>query len=272
MHSYRQLLLPVISACAAMYSPLADAQQFAAVVSPPRVEIEASPGERVRQVVEITNAGPQPATYHLRTADWTLAPDASVSFSDELAKDSCRPWVAIERNEISVPGGGRFRYRFEVEPPADAQAGECRFALMIEGDPQEVRTASGLNVPVSGRIGVIVYVNVGDAAPDLQIVGSGVAEIDGRLVPVLRVHNSGNAHGRLEGFLSGTDSGTDGKGRRLDFAPSTLPILPGETRTISLSVSEGDKEVTDLVYPVKVKGELEWGDGKHIELDQLFTR
>ena len=268
MHPYRQLILPVIAACAAIHAPLAGAQQFAAVVSPPRFEIDAKPGEKVRQVVEITNVGPQPATYHLQTADWTFSPDASVTFSDELASDSCRPWVAIERNEISVPGGGRLRYRFEVEPPAGTPAGECRFALMIEGDPQQVRTSDGLNLPVSGRIGVIVYVKVGDAAPSLHLVSSDVEVIGGQSVPVLRISNTGNAHGRLDGYLTGTDA----SGKELEFTPSTLPILPGETRSVSLSATEGGTEVTDLVYPVKVMGELEWGDGKRIEIGQSFAR
>jgi len=75
----------------------------------------------------------QPSKYTLRTADWALTADGSVTFTDELTPDSCRPWVAIERREVVVPAGGRIRFRFEVEPPADAAAGECRFALLIRG-------------------------------------------------------------------------------------------------------------------------------------------
>ncbi|MBL8529808.1 MAG: hypothetical protein JNL68_19170, partial [Burkholderiales bacterium] len=52
---------------AAASSTAARAQGFAAVVSPPRFELAAKPGEMIRQVVEITNAGVQPATYRLRT-------------------------------------------------------------------------------------------------------------------------------------------------------------------------------------------------------------
>lgn len=244
------------------------AQDFAAVVSPPRFEIRAEPGQRVRQVVEITNAGPRPSRYHLRTADWTLGADGGVTFSEDLAQDSCRSWVAIERREIEVPGGGRYRYRFEVQAPPDATRGECRFALMIEGDPQAVQTGNGLPVPVSGRIGVIVYVTVGEAAADLQIADTSVADTTGGTVPALTVHNAGNAHGRLNGFLSGTDA----RGRRLEFFPSTLPILPGETRLIPLTASIGPDAVTDLAYPVRVAGIVEWGDGRRIEIDQLFTR
>lgn len=244
------------------------AQDFAAVVSPPRFEIQAEPGQRIRQVVEITNAGPRPSRYYLRTADWTLGADGGVTFLEDITPESCRSWVAIERREIEVPGGGRYRYRFEVQAPPEATQGECRFALMIEGDPQTVQAGSGLPVPVSGRIGVIVYVRVGEAAADLQIAEASVADTSGGIVPALSVHNAGNAHGRLNGFLSGTDA----RGRKLEFFPSTLPILPGETRLIPLTPSIGPDAVTDLAFPVQVAGVVEWGDGRRVEIDQLFAR
>ena len=246
----------------------ARAQEFAAVVSPPRFEIAVKPGERSRQVVEITNASAQPATYQVKTADWTLAADGGVTFTDELASDSCRPWVAIERHEVEVPAGGRFRYRFDIEPPADAPATECRFALMIEGDATAVQAGGGLAVPISGRIGVIVYADVGGVAPDLQVTPAGVIESDGKAVPAVTVHNSGTGHGRLGGFLTGTDA----DGRRLDFTVSTLPILPGETRSLPLSASDGSEVVDTIAYPVRIKGAIEWGDGKRVEFDELYSR
>lgn len=270
MTSHRILALVVILAGlgAASHAPAARAQGFAAVVSPPRFEIAAKPGERVREVVEISNVAAQPSTYRLRTADWTLSPESNVSFSEDLAPGSCRPWVAIERREITVPGGGRYRYRFEVQPPADAQAGECRFALMIEGDEQTVRTASGLSVPVAGRIAVVVYVSIGDAAPDLEVVGSAVVDANGRPRPVLQVRNTGNAHGRIAGFLTGTDA----TGRKLEFSPATLPILPGETRGIPLTPSDGTNEVAEVAFPVTIEGKLELGGRKRIDFSQQFAR
>ena len=47
--------------------------------------------------------------------------------------------------------------------------------------------------------------------------------LNGRKVPALRVHNAGNAHARMSGFLTGTDA----SGKKYDFTPSDLPILPG---------------------------------------------
>ena len=243
----------------------AQAQGFSALASPPRFEISAAPGTRSRQVVEISNAGVQPAKYRIRTADWSLAPDASVTFYDELRPGSCRPWVSIERPELTLAGGARARFRFEVAPPADAPAAECRFALMIEGDEPAVAHMDLFKIPVRGRLGVIVYAAVGDVAPKLEIVKSGVEWVAAKRVPMLWVTNTGNAHGRLSGFLTGTDA----KGRELEFAPSNFPILPGETRALALAAQTGPNEPTDAALPVTVRGTLEWG-GARVPYEHRF--
>jgi hypothetical protein len=245
----------------------AHAQGFAALVSPPRFELRAKPGDRVRDVIEITNAGGQAARYRVRSADWTLDDNATVKFDDVLRPGSCRPWVAIERREINVSPGGKYRYRFEVGVPADAPTGECRFALLIEGDDQNVDAGGGLNFPVSGRLGIIVYVTIGDADAKLDIVGTRIGNVGGEELPIVMVANTGNAHGRLTGFLSGTDAA----GRKLEFTPSTLPILPGETRAIPLSIYREKDESAQATYPVTISGKLEWS-GKSMPFEKRFSR
>jgi hypothetical protein len=241
------------------------AQGFAAMVSPPRFELAVKPGETTRQVVEITNADGRPANFTLRTADWTLDANAAVQLSDALTPGSCRPWVAIERREITVPAGGRYRYRFEIAPPADAQ-GECRFALVVEGGGETVEAGQSVRIPINGQIGIIVYATVDNAAPELALVRTGVAALDGRMLPTLYVSNTGRAHGRLAGFLSGTDA----SGRRLEFTPSGLPILPGETRAIALGVAGDERAAVDIAYPITIRGNLEWG-GRSTPLDVRFA-
>src|SRR6202165_3700688 len=103
----------------------AHAQGFAAQVSPPRFELAARAGKTVRNVIEVSNRSTTPGRYLIHTADWILSPDFTVNFHDDLQPGSCRPWVAIERPEVVVPGGGTLRYRFEVNVPPDARAGGC---------------------------------------------------------------------------------------------------------------------------------------------------
>jgi fimbrial chaperone protein len=261
----RRCVSAVLCVVGVILSASVQAQGFAALVSPPRFELAAKAGKTLRGVIEVSNRSTAPARYLMHTADWTLSPDFSVSFHDDLQPGSCRPWVAIERPEVEVPGGGTLRYRFEVAVPPDAPAGECRFAVMIQGAEPSIAVSKGLDMPVTGRIGVVVYVTVGDGAPDLEVLGPKTATLNGQQVPTLRVHNGGTAHGRMSGFLTGTDA----KGVSYDFTPTDFPILPHEEREVFLTPSTSTSDHPTLNFPVTVKGTLEWGNHK-TELNQRF--
>jgi len=125
--------------------------------------------------------------------------------------------------------------------------------------------AGAMQLPIVGRIGVIVYVTVGTAAPQIELFGPAVITFDGRQVPALRVHNAGTAHTRLSGFLTGTDA----TGRKFDFTPSESPILPGDVREVALTPSTSDNATPTLTFPVAVQGTLEWSD-QRTELDEHF--
>jgi hypothetical protein len=245
------------------------ASEFALAASPPRFELRLKQGERSRQVLELTNASPTVGSYIVKTADWALAPDNSVTFFDDLQPQSCRPWFAIERRELSIAGGRPYRYRFEINVPSDAPAGECRIAILLEGQEQVSRTEGGPPIPFSARLGVVIYLAIGDALPSLNVERARVQSIDGRLTPVLDIRNNGLAHGRIGGFLKGTDA----KNTALEFSPSNMPILPGETRAISLTATRpGDPETTVQVqFPVVVTGTIEWGKGQTQSVEQRFA-
>jgi hypothetical protein len=229
---------------------------FGASVSPPRVEIQVNAGATKRQVIDITHAPNSVGRYRVYTNDWRLQADGSVEFGEALADETCRPWVAIERRDLSIQPQSRYRYRFEVTAPSVIPDRECRFALMIEGvDPLQVEQ-QGVAMPVSGRIAVIVYVAVGNAKPKLEVQGSTIADMNGVKVPAIIVKNVGNAHGRFDGVVEGVDA----DGRKIELLPSNQPILPGDTRTVALvpSAEEG-KPAPTVKYPLEVKGSLEVG-------------
>lgn len=261
----RQLATWTVVLLAAAIPLAAGAQGFAALVSPPRFELTLTAGSSTRQIIEITNGAGAPARYRFRTADWSLTSDGQVAIKDELQTDSCRPWVAIERNLAEVPAGGRLRYRFEVTVPPGTPAGECRFAVLIEGDDAAVASGEGFKLPVRGRIAIVVYVAVGDAAPRLEVVRTGTVTQNGQRLPAVFMRNIGNAHGRLSGFLSGEDA----SGRRLDFYPSSIPIMPGETRAIALSASDDREKPIAAEFPMTVRGTLEWTGGR-LPFEQRF--
>ena len=249
--------------------------QFAASVSPPRFEFDAPAGETSRRVVEVVHAGATAGNYRFATADWRLSADGQAEFMEALQPDSCRPWVAIERRTATVAPGARLRFRFEVTPPADTPARECRFAIMVES-AEQLANAGDLQFPMSGRIAVIVYARVGGALPQLTIEQTLVARIDGQDVPALRVRNAGTATGRFGGFASARDA----DGARLDLAPQTVPVLPGMVRVLGLMplppVDKPNAAAPVITrWPLRVQGTLEV-DGSapilKLPLDAEFTR
>ena len=256
----------LLSLTSLLLPALASAQGFAAFISPPRFEIKATPGQPLRQVLEIQHVGRTPGNYRIYTNDWTLEGDNQVSFSNDLAPGSCRPWVAIERRELTLQPGARYRYRFEISPPAGTPPRECRFAIMVEG-LEAAQVEGAVSFPVGGRIGVIVYAAIGEVAPALTIAGTETVPVNGQPTAVVRVRNDGSATGRLEGFLDVTDAG----GQRAEMSPVDLPILPGETRRIALAaVAADNKAAPTLRFPIRVKGQLESGKTK-LPLDASFA-
>jgi hypothetical protein len=255
------------AAIAALVSAPVRAQGFAADASPSRFELTGVAGEPRRHVLEINNAARTPGRFRIYTNDWEFAADQTVHFKDALDAESCRPWVALERRELTIPPGGKYRFRFEVTPPEGTPARECRFAIMIEGlDPTSV-TDKGFTFPVSGRLGVIVYVAVGGAAPRLSLGATAVEEIRNERLPAVEVTNSGNAHGRLEGFLTGRDA----SGRTFEMSTEDAPILPGRKRWIALRpVATRLDAAPQIQYPLTVTGVVEWGKQRQ-PLDLRFA-
>jgi hypothetical protein len=264
----------LLGLCATFAMKAVVAQGFSALVTPPRIEMAIKPGQDARQVIEITQVSDQPGRFRVYTNDWQLGSQGSVQFFDELQPNSCRPWVALERRELTVAAQAKVRFRIQVSPPADAPARECRFAVMIEGLDTSSVSSGGVGFPVSGRIGVIVYAGMDGTKANLSVVGqSVVSSSDAKdQLPVLTIKNDGNAHGRMGGLLSGVDA----RGQRIDFSPSTLPILPGETRPVNLHINPDPNAPKEaplpvIAYPITIKGNLEWG-GKTQAFETTFNQ
>lgn len=240
----------------------AAANGFSVLVSPPRLELSGKPGEVIRDHIEISNPDNRSISLELRTADWDMSETGATTFyPPELQPGSCRPWARIERHQLRLPAQASKRYRFQIDIPADATAGECRLALLLQAPEEDavMARADALTIPVQGRIAVVIYVTVGDARADLLLKALRLEEVNGQLQPVALIHNQGNAHARTAGFVDATDA----DGKRLEFAIASLPILPGQTRRVPLyrTLEEGDTQDV-LAAPLEASGAIEWQTGK----------
>jgi hypothetical protein len=247
---------------------------FDASVSPPRFELNAKPGEVIRQVVTISNGSAQPARYSIKTADWDLDINGGAKYDEAAPRaGSCRPWVRLERHEITVPPRGSRNYRFEIHVPPDTKAAECRFAFLVAGEATNV-TQPGpqqIQIPIVGRVGIIVYAVIGDAKPDLRLASLSVKRVQGKTMPVATFANQGKAHGRVFGNLQVKDAA----GHQLDLVADEGVILPGaqrgiELRPLDFSTGEAREPNFDLTPPMHVRGKLQYQGGGEIAIDQVL--
>jgi len=253
--------------CAALAATLgascAMAGSFEVAISPSRFELSAKSASRIGQTLDIFNVGNSASELSVRTLDWTYSADGNVGYVDELLPNSCRPWVTLERKILMVKARSKAAFRFQIDIPADAVRSECRFMLVIEGvEPAYKALVEGgsasLNLPVSGRLAITVYVAVNGAEPRLELGAMAVQDIKGKRVPMITVINTGDAHGRLEGSLDAVDSA----GEEFELTPEGSPIMPGQTRTLALTTkAESGKDAITVRYPLKSNGMLEWEKG-----------
>src|SRR5690348_17637502 len=90
----RRSALAACAIAALFLSP--HAMAFAGLVSPPRFELRAKPGEVLHEVLDIGNDAAVPDEFSVSTADWRLNDQGGVEFQEPLQPGSCRPWVRIE--------------------------------------------------------------------------------------------------------------------------------------------------------------------------------
>lgn len=259
-----KMAIPLASLIASVLgSPAAMAGPFEVAISPSRFELSGRNTQRIGQSMDIQNLGSSATEVSVRTIDWSYSPEGHITYHDELLPSSCRPWVTLERKLVRVPARGKAIFRFQVDVPVDAQRGECRFMLAVEGvEPAHKALiengGASLSLPVNGRIAVAVYIALNGAQPQLEMRSVGVKDVGGIRKPVVTVQNTGDAHGRLDGSLDVVDA----KGTRLELAPEGTPILPGQTRTLPLSPSApGQAKPPALVFPLQADGTIDWDRG-----------
>src|SRR5207248_1755633 len=121
------------------------------------------------------------------------------TFGDGRAKNELSTWTTVEPGTVQVPAHGAATTVVTVTIPKDAVDGE-RYAVVWAQPP-----ASGGNVPVVNRVGIRMYVSVGEGAEPVTDfrIDSLVASRDAQGHPVVSalVTNTGGRAIDLSGSL-----------------------------------------------------------------------
>ena len=174
----------VALACCACGAQISNAGPFEIAASPSLFELSGKSGSRIGQSVTIYNVGNSATDLVVRTLDWTFSPEGQVSYHDALQPGSCRPWVTLERRTVRIGARGNIPFRFQVQIPAEAPKGECRFMIALEGaEPAQMAIiqskGASMSLPVTGRIAIPVYLAMNGAQPKLEVLATRTVMVNG---------------------------------------------------------------------------------------------
>jgi len=217
--------------------PRASAQPLPVAINTTRIEITASPGEKVSSSFTFWNGTDGFLPIHLEAAD--VSPqdeEGHVTAGTQIPEgNSLKEWLHPELNDLDVLPRQEYEIRFTVDVPTTADPGTHYGALLVTTAP--IAQAGGAAIQM--KIGPIILVKVlGSVTEKLTLESLSVPRF-AESPPIAleaRFKNEGNVHEAPSGSIEVRNMfGTL-------VATGTLPernVLPGAVRKIVVSVGEG---------------------------------
>jgi len=180
---------------------------------------------------------------------------------------SCAAGARADRVELDLRTRSEAEVRVRVDAPGSLP-GTYWCLITFEADAGGRRSAGGGTVQVVPRISVPVLVTVTGGAPaKVTAMFTGSPERRESLVSgEVTFHNDGDAAAAITGAVSANEAGSAGtvEVARLPLRPFLL--LPGRSRRLALEIP------VKSALPVKLRAELEYGEGRRLELESAVAK
>jgi hypothetical protein len=189
------------------------------------------PGAVITRHVEVSNDTGKPA-HLLIYADAAQIADGQFTAANGQTANELTSWMTVTPSSVDLPQGGTQRVTVVVRVPRNASAGE-RYGMVLADLPP---TSTGPGIHVESRVGVRLYLNVGDGAPRVDFsINTLTAERDGSGRPVVQaqVHNIGARALDMRGTLKLTD-GPGGLTAGPFAAKLGTTLAPGQSEPVTV--------------------------------------
>ncbi len=198
MKTLRAVVLMVVFASFA-------AAQTGVGVSPPRVVIEAHPGDTVQGVVVVDHPGNDaPMQVDVSLSDVIVHPSGEPVYLDPGSiPQSAATWISVAPPSFTLAPKEVREIRYAVHVPQDASDGTHWAVIFFDSGPAQKQQAKGVGVKMRVRVGHVVYVNIGQITKSGEIRGVRYQPPTARNPAEIRVRfrNTGNGLMRLNGYV-----------------------------------------------------------------------
>ncbi len=224
-----------------------------------------TPGAVLQDFVAVNNIGSEPVTLRVSAGDAFNTPEGGFDLVAGVPSRDAGAWIALERDSVTVPGGGTRIVPFRLAVPADATPGDHVAGIVASLLTNRVE-ADGSKVTIDNRVGARVYLRVaGDLRPELSVENV-VSSYEQNWNPLAAgsatirytVRNTGNL--RLDGMQK--VGITLPWGTTVDAGPlPRLPeLLPGNAITVTATVPSLIPAVLPIavvrIEPTSIPGDL----------------
>lgn len=173
-------------------------------VSPPRIEVTVPAGGSVTTTFDAIWTGTDAVRLALATNDWAMAQDGQLTYlAPGEGAYSAASWIQLPGDSVEMTGAGQQTVRLNIQVPNDPTLAGTYNAVVFVETPAAPGTASGTQVSMRQRVGVVVYVTVAGTEKN----GSKLTDMysDGSTVHAI-VANEGNTVMRYSGAIEVRDS------------------------------------------------------------------
>jgi hypothetical protein len=136
------------------------------IISPPRIQLEANPGETVQAQVKITNMSNVPASLTVNTKDMIVVNDRGtpVLVDEEVSgRWSLASWISLSPGTVEVEASSSAVANLAIMVPENALPGGHYAACYFESGPptpQGPDTELGTGTAVASRLASLIYLTV----------------------------------------------------------------------------------------------------------------
>lgn len=169
-------------------------------VTPPRIELKIDGNKTRTQSVRVINSSSEDIEIKAYISAWDMSEDNKLQ---EIAssEQSLAQWIVFTPSRFKIKAGDAQNFRFSIRPKVQPKAGEHRAIIYFEEVPRNNSNSSVLRIV--GKIGVVIYANVGDIKRE-GVINSITVDTKTLRTPqaVFDITSKGNGYVRLNGQYS----------------------------------------------------------------------
>lgn len=228
-------------------------------VSPMNQKIALIPGERSYGTFKITNPAANKANFNfeLSVKPFTVNDSYDIVFENNGDYNQIVDWITLEYNGGVISPNNTAIINFYIDTPLDAPAGGQYASIVVASTPDN-NADKGVNIQNYYSIAHVIYADVAGETVrggDFDSISVPSFLFSGNISGTVSIKNTGNVHSDASYTLQVFPLFSKEEIYTNEEEPKTNTILPGSTRTTSLSWDNTPKVgIFHVIYTASFEG------------------